>query len=470
MDATPERLLVVDDEANMVALLRRILEKEGYQVEGAASGEEALTRVETTWFDLVITDLRMAHLNGLELLRRAKAVRPSLPFILLTAFGSVESAVAAMKEGAVDYLTKPVENNQLKHVVKRTLEFHRLSRALERVREQNQDEQGFPNIIGQSKLMQALFRQTKLVANSNSTILLQGESGTGKELIARAIHQHSTRSAQPLVAVDCGTIAEPLLESELFGHVKGAFTGATTTRKGLFEEAQAGTLFLDEIGDIPLSFQAKLLRVLQEGEIRPVGRSTSIRVDVRVITATSKDLAHLVQAGTFREELYYRLAVVPLIIPPLRQRREDIPLLVEHFIHKYCAQNQLAPKRVLASTLSRLVAAPWPGNVRELEHVIERAVLLSPGAELALQPPFPLSASEAPRGEPLGQATKEAQETLERERIREALLQAQGVRSHTARLLGISRATLYTKLKRYHLEDVGAPQADLSSLLDRRNS
>ncbi len=414
MKTAPERILVVDDEVSTLTLFQRILEKEGYAVVCVTSGEEALQQLKTQRFDLAISDLRMPGLTGIELVREAKALNPSLPCIVLTGYGTVHSAVAVMKEGAYDYLTKPVND----------------------------------------KPMRTLFRQVKLVAASNSTVLIQGESGTGKELIARAIHQQSPRADRPFVAVDCGTLPEPLLESELFGHARGAFTGAIQAKKGLFEEAHGGTLLLDEIGDTAPVFQSKLLRVLQESEIRPVGSNKSIKVDVRVIAATNKDLKQQVEKGAFREDLYYRLAVVPLQLPALRERREDIPLLVEHCIKKYCSQNHFPLKSVAAKALQLLLDAPWPGNVRELENVIERAVLLSPGAEIRPEALFPYQTPGGGEagGQPLPVVARAAQEVVEREKIREVLHRARGVRSRAARLLGISRATLYSKLKRYGLE------------------
>lgn len=452
MNTAIERILVVDDEMKLPTLFKTVLEKEGYRVESAVSGPEALERLETEWFDLVISDLRMPDMDGLEFIKKAKALSPTIPCILLTAYGTIESAVAAMKEGAYDYLTKPIHNEELKLVVKRALQLHRLSREVERLQSQLEIDIDSQHTVGQSRPMRAIFRLIKLVARSNATILIQGESGTGKELIARAIHQHSPRRHEPLVAIECGTLTETLLESELFGHVRGAFTGAITTKKGLFEEAHGGTLLLDEIGETAPAFQLKLLRVLQEGEIRPVGSSKSIRVDVRVIAATNKELRKEVERRTFREDLYYRLAVVPIVVPPLRERKDDIPLLVHHFIKKYCGQNGFEPKQLSVNALKLLHDFTWPGNVRELEHVIERAVLMSPGAEINPQALFAFE--KAPRDEPaipLHQAKKEAAETVEREKIKEALQKTRGKRSPAARLLGISRAALYQKLKHYDL-------------------
>lgn len=451
MKVTGGRVLVVDDEPNMLVLFRRVLGKEGYEVETVSSGKQALERLENEWFDLVISDLRMPGSDGLGLLRGAKALIPSLPFIILTAFGTIESAVTAMKEGAYDYLTKPVNNEELKLVVERALDLHRLTREVERLRSHVEVEWDFKNIVGKSKPMKNLFRLIKLVAKSNSTILIQGESGTGKELIARAIHQESPRCNQPFVTIDCGALPETLLESELFGHVRGSFTGAIQNKKGLFLEAHGGTIFLDEIGDITQAFQAKLLRVLQEGEIRPVGGSKSIKVDVRVIAATNRDLKRVVDEGAFRQDLYYRLSVFPILVPPLRQRRGDILPLVDYFIKRYCEQNGIESKRILAKALKLLVYNSWPGNVRELENVIERAVLLSPGSEIDPEALFPEQTLPEESPEPLQISTRLAVQTLEREKIIEATQKARGNRSQAARLLGISRATLYKKLKLYDL-------------------
>lgn len=456
MQPTPERILVVDDEEHMLALFESVLGKEGYIIARAASGEEALSLLATMECDLVIADLRLPGIDGLELLHKVKALHTHLPYVLLTAHGTVQSAVAAMKEGAYDYLTKPVDIDELKLAVKKALEMRRLTREVEQLRAQAAGHPGFPRIIGHSKPMRALLQQVRLVADSDSTILLQGESGTGKELIARAIHQHSSRHAQPFVTVDCGAVSESLLESELFGYVKGAFTGALTNKRGLWEEAHTGTLLLDEIGDVTLAFQSKLLRVLQEREIRPVGSTKHIPVDVRVVTATNKDLKQQVAAGRFREDLYYRLAVVPLMIPPLRERREDIPLLVEHFLTQHAERSGQARKRVSPATLQRLMDWPWPGNVRELEHVIERAVLLSPGSEIQPeslvleQVVSPSAATLTPQTVDQARALLD---TVERDKLRVALEKARQNRSQAAKLLGISRSTLYEKLKRYRLID-----------------
>ena len=456
MAPTPEKILVVDDEANMLVLCESVLRKEGYVVVCAASAEEALAQLEKESVDLLITDLRLPGMDGMELVQRIKTQQPGLPYLLLTGHGTIQSAVAAMKDGAADYLTKPVDVEELKVVARKALELRRLTREVQRLRLQVASNLEFPEIIGRSKALQALLRQVQLIAGSDSTVLLQGESGTGKELIARALHRSSPRRDLPFITLDCGTIPETLLESELFGYVKGAFTGANINKKGLWEEAHGGTLFLDEIGDIALTFQAKLLRVLQEGEIRPVGSTRRITVDTRIVAASNKDLKHEVRAQHFREDLYYRLAVVPLRVPPLRERREDIPLLVEHFVAKYCARNHQERKQLPPTILRQLIDASWPGNVRELEHTIERAVLLSPGPEIDPESVMLDHIELDSAHPPTVQAISEAHallDNVEREKVRQALVQAGNNRVHAAKLLGISRSTLYEKLKRYHLLD-----------------
>ncbi|MBI3995574.1 MAG: sigma-54-dependent Fis family transcriptional regulator [Nitrospirae bacterium] len=448
----PERILVVDDEPNMLGLFKKVLEKEGYEVATASSGEEAVKMLGTEWFDLLIADLKMPGLSGLELLKKVKSLVPTLPCIMLTAHGTIDSAVAAMKEGAYDYLTKPINNEEIKMTVKKALDLHRLTREVEHLRERVGMESGSANFIGRSKPMRDLYHLIQRVAGSNTTILIHGESGTGKELVARSIHQQSARRDRPFVTIDCGALPETLLESELFGHVRGSFTGAISNKKGLFEEAHGGTLLLDEIGDTTAAFQSKLLRVLQENEIRPVGSNKTIKMDVRVLAATNKDLKKNVEQKAFREDLYYRLAVVPIMIPPLRQRKEDIPLLADHFIRKYCERNRLEIKWISPKAMRLLADAPWPGNVRELENVIERAVLMSQGAEITTDALFMEPVKEE-SGDPLRQVIRTTTETVEKEKIAAATQQARGNRSRAAKLLGISRATLYNKLKRYNLID-----------------
>ncbi len=453
MDGGQSRILIVDDEQNILALFRKILEKKGYEVHCASTGEEALEKLETELFDVVVSDLKMPGMSGLDLLSRGKTLDPTMPFIMLTAFGTVHSAVEAMKEGAYDYLIKPIDIEEFRLVIEKALELHRLQREVARLRSQLELDVDFHQIVGQSKPMRAVFRLIRMIAKSNATILIEGESGTGKELIARAAHQNSARSEGPFVAIDCASLPETLLESELFGHVRGAFTGAVSNKKGLFVEAHDGTILLDEIGDTTLAFQSKLLRALQENEIRPVGTNKSVKVDVRVIAATNKDLKELVEKKVFREDLFYRLAVVPVHLPPLRDRREDIPLLIDHFIKKSCKENDLEPKKVSAQGVRQLMEYQWPGNVRELENLIARAVLISSGPEITPEFLFPLAVSSGAgaRDLPLPQATKTALQILERQKIIQALQEMKGNRSRAARLLGISRAAFYKKLRNYEL-------------------
>jgi DNA-binding NtrC family response regulator len=454
MNGRPERVLIVDDEEHVCALFQRILQKEGYEVECAPNGEDGLAHLARQPFDLVITDLKMPGLDGMELLKRGRDQCPDASFVMLTAFGTVQTAVEAMKQGAYDYLVKPVDKDEITMVAAKALELQRLTREVARLRSQLDLSLDFDQIVGQSKSMKAVFRLMKMVADSNATILIQGESGTGKELIARAIHRASRRKERRFVAVNCASVPESLLESELFGYVRGAFTGAAADKKGLFEEAHEGTLLLDEIGDTSTAFQSALLRVLQESEIRPVGSNKTVKVDVRVIVATNKDLKREVERKTFREDLFYRLSVVPIALPPLRSRRDDIPLLAAHFIEKYSRAYSVEPKRLAPTSLRLLLDHSWPGNVRELENVIERAVLINPGAEIAPDSLFPSALSlldENRSFTSLNETMRGARELMEREKIAEALQRTSGNRSHAAKLLGISRSALYNKIKSLRL-------------------
>lgn len=448
------RVLVIDDEENMLLMFRQILEKEGFRVETAPDGHTALQAASGYSVDLVISDLSMPGMNGMDVLKKMKLLQPDAPFIILTGFGTIESAVEAMKLGAYDYLTKPIHREHLLVTVRKALEYHRLTREVERLKEEAFETASFSNIIGKSKKMKELFRLIKRVADSSSIILLYGESGTGKELFARAIHYNSPRKNGPFIAVDCGSIPETLLESELFGHTRGAFTGAVRAKRGLVEEAGGGTLFLDEVGNMSLNFQSKLLRAIQEGEVRPVGSSERITVDVRIVAATNKNLKAEVERGNFREDLYYRLAVIPIPLPPLRERKEDIPLLARHFLEKYSRRTpspQLSPE-----ALGILVNYPWPGNVRELENLMERAALLCEGQAIT---PAHLSfeteeSPPAPEGVvPLKEATEKTVKIIEKEKILHALEAASGNKARAAKMLGISRGTLYNKLKELDIRE-----------------
>jgi len=446
-----ERILVVDNEPNLPTCYKRLLEKQGYQVESVLSAGEALRCLEGKWFDLIISELRLPDSDGLEFMKKAQLLCPSIPFVFLSAYEISDSAVQATKEGAYDYLKKPASPEEIKLAVARALEHHRLTREVERLRAEIETGRELSNIIGRSKPMRALFRLVRVIAQSHATVLIQGESGTGKELFARAIHHYSPRRDRPFVTIDCSALPETLLESELFGHVRGAFTGAVSNKKGLFEEAHGGTLLLDEIGETTPLFQSKLLRVLQEGEVRPLGSNHVTKIDVRVIAATNKDLKKEVEEKHFRDDLYYRLAVIPLVIPAIRDRKEDIPLLVDHFIAKYCKENGLPLKSISADALKLLMSQSWPGNARELENVIERAVVMTPGPEIASEVLLPTLGTEETAPTPLHEATKDAQKTVETQQIARALQKARGNRSVAARLLGISRTGLYKKLRNYNL-------------------
>ncbi|MBI3989567.1 MAG: sigma-54-dependent Fis family transcriptional regulator [candidate division NC10 bacterium] len=437
------KILVVDNDQEMVDLLMEYLSREGYAVIAAKSGQEALGRLSEVPFDMVVSDLKMEGIDGMGVLKAVKRVCPETPVILITAFGTIESAIEAIKEGAFHYLTKPFKLGELKVTIERALEHKRLREENVRLRREVEGRYRFGNIIGRSRRMQELFELIPAVAASVSNVLITGESGTGKELIAKAIHYNSPRKERPFLPINCAALPEQLLESELFGHVKGAFTGAYVSRKGLIEEAEGGTLFLDEVGDLSLSLQAKLLRVLQEKEVRPVGGRESVKVDVRFIAATNRDLRRMIGEGTFRDDLYYRLAVIPVPVPPLRERLEDLPLLVDRFLKKYAEASGKAAPEISQAALGLLLKQPWRGNVRELENVVEAAVALSKGpiinaSELT---PFLLAAVEKPSEELLVTLRE-----LERGYIAKVLEMTGGNKKEAAKILGISRKTLYRKL------------------------
>lgn len=441
----------------MLNLLKKTLSKEGYEVTTCPTAEEALEQLGRKVYDLIVADLVLPGMNGIELLKTVKKDMPTIPFILITAFASIESAVEAMKMGAFDYLAKPFQTEELKITIRKAIEQQELSSELQRLRTEVRGQYKFQNIIGRSKKMLSLYNLITKVADSMSTILLQGESGTGKELFAKAIHYNSSRVDKPFVAVECSVLPETLLESELFGHTKGAFTGAIRAKKGLFEQAHGGTIFLDEIGDISLAMQSKLLRVLQEREIRPVGSNEIIKVDVRVIAATNTELKEAVKAKTFREDLFYRIAVIPISIPPLREKKEDIPFLVEHFISKYCRINNKNIKTISRKTLSLLTDYNWPGNVRELENVIERAILISESDEIGVdclpsevQMPKTVLINSQSGGSFEEKLTK-AKEEIELQFIKLALKKHNGNKSLAAKELGMSRGSLYNKIKNHNL-------------------
>jgi DNA-binding NtrC family response regulator len=376
------RILVVDDEKALVLALKGLLSKEGYQVETAGSGEEALRRIETGDFHVVITDLSMNGVGGMQVLERAHSIDPDLAVIMITAYGSEKIAVQAMKLGAADYVPKPFDNDELRVVVRRVMETALLRRDHRRLLQQVQGDFGLGQIIGRSPAMQRVFETIEKVADTDVTVLIRGGSGTGKELVANALHYRSPRRTKPMIKMNCAALSRELVESELFGHERGAFTGAIARREGKFEAADNGTLFLDEVGDMPLETQAKLLRAIQEKEFERVGGNQPIKVDVRLLAATNQDLETAVRAGRFREDLYYRLRVVELVIPPLHERREDIPLLIDHFLREAAQRFQRDVKVLTGDALRACVGHQWKGNVRELRSAVEKALLLAPGPEI----------------------------------------------------------------------------------------
>ena len=450
----PKRTLVVDDEENFRHMLSVILKKERYDVEAASNGEEALQKMALSPFDQILCDIRMPKMDGLEFLNEAKKTGVNSTIIMMSAYGTLDIAIEAIKLGAYDYISKPFKPDEIILTLKKAEERERLRKENEFLRKEIKREYSFENIISKSKMMQRIFDVIKKVAQYKSTILITGESGTGKELVARALHYHSDRAQNPFIAVNCGAIPENLLESELFGHAKGAFTDAIRTKKGLFEEADCGTLFLDEIGELPTQLQVKLLRVLQEGEIRRIGESKPIHIDVRIVAATVKDLVKEVNEGRFRDDLFYRLNVLPIHIPPLRERREDIPLLTTHFIKKF---NQAMDKNIAgidSKSLEALMNYKWYGNVRELENTIERAIVLADRENIELEnlPAEIQNFREQLRLEPLGEeeySIKKTSRLMEMGLIKKALIKTRGNHTHAAKLLEISHRALLYKIKEY---------------------
>ncbi len=442
------RILVVDDEPNARTALAEILKEEGYQAETAADGFKGLARAEEFSPDLVLTDLKMPGMDGVELLRKLRQHAPELPVVLMTAFGAVETAVSAMREGAADYLTKPLNTDELVLVIDRALERVRLRRETHDLRSQLTERYRFDNIVGNSPEMQEVFKAVAQVAPSRATVLLTGESGTGKELVAAAVHHHSPRKDGPFVRLHCAALAETLLESELFGHERGAYTGADRRREGRFEQANAGTLFLDEIGDITPSTQVKLLRVLQERQFERVGGNQTQTVDVRLIAATNRDLKQLVAEGKFREDLYYRLNVINVALPPLRRRKSDVAALAAHFLERFARENSKRVERFSDGALAQIVAYNWPGNVRELENVVERAVVLTEGHTIEQHHlPAELGAADAESSTPTIPGSTMAD--IERHAILTTLECQGGSTSRAAEVLGISVRKIQYKLHEY---------------------
>ena len=451
----PGRILIVDDDRAMCQLLIDLLRDDGYQAEVAYDGESALDKCRATRFDLTITDLMMPKMRGIELVQRLREIDSGALVLLITAFGSIESAVEAMRAGAFHYVTKPFHNDEILIQVKRALEQKNLQEELKRLRTEVQARDRFQNIIGQSPAMQRVLETVAQVSDLPANILIEGESGTGKELIARAIHSSSSRAAGPFIPINCAAIPETLLESELFGYVRGAFTDARRDRPGLFREASGGMVFLDEISEMPLTLQTKLLRVLEDKEVRPLGANQSEKVDTRVLSASNRDLDELVRNGKFRQDLYYRLNVIRVELPALRHRSDDIPLLVKHFIDKFADGARRNVEGIREEALAALKSYDWPGNIRELEHTIERAVLLGKGTLVGLED---LPAHLVARGESaivLAQALDHrlTLRDLEREYIGKVLANTNGNKAEAARILGVDRTTLYRKLEEYKFKD-----------------
>ncbi|OIQ51394.1 Transcriptional regulatory protein ZraR [Pseudodesulfovibrio hydrargyri] len=446
-------ILIVDDDKGHLSMLKTILGGWGYETASAMDGGEAVSAVKERPFDAVLMDVRMARVSGIEALEEIKAYNPAIPVLIMTAYSSVDVAVEAMKLGAYDYLTKPLNFDELKLTLERALEHRRLSEENRHLRETVSSGQSLTGIIGTSPAMREVIEMVKVVAPTEATVLITGESGTGKELIARAIHSNSARKAKQLVTINCAALSETLLESELFGHEKGAFTGADKRRDGRFMQADKGTIFLDEIGEISMPMQAKLLRAVQEREIQRVGSDTVQSVDVRILAATNRDLKAEVDAGRFREDLYYRLHVMALRLPALRERQDDVPLLANFFLDRFAEKNRKAVKGFTPLAMDMLIHHAWPGNVRELENTIERAIILCMG-EYVTEKELPAALlrsyeQDAPAGNGHGQLGGQPLEDVQKLAILATLEQTGGNKSEAAKILDITRTTLNNKLKKY---------------------
>ncbi len=439
--------MIVDDDRNLLELMKMRLESSGYAVTTAPDEEEAKMAAASQVFDLAILDLQLVYSDGITLMEELHRTNPGMPVIILTAHGSIESAVDAMKRGAFTYLTKPFDARELILHVEHALENRRLSSEIDRLKGLLSERYDFQNIVARSASMQTVLEAVSRIAKTESTVYIRGESGTGKELIARALHLASNRKEKSFIAINCAAIPETLLESELFGHEKGAFTGAVKSTKGLFSQAHEGSIFLDEIGDMPLAIQAKFLRVLQERQFYPVGGEQPLDVDVRVIVATNKNLEDRVKEGLFREDLYYRIHVIPVVLPPLRERRDDIPVLADHFLKKFCGEMNKKIKGFAPQALRRLMLHDWPGNVRELENTVEYAVAMTGQDVIAEELILPTKGGPEETIKPL----KEAREAFEKKYLIRLLQLTQGNVTGAAELAGRYRADMYTLLKKYEL-------------------
>jgi len=449
-----ERILVVDDEKSMCQFLSIMLRKEGYQITAVSSGKKAVESVKNQRFDVVLSDIRMSGMDGIEVLKEIKKLDPTIPVVIMTAYASQKTAIEAVNQGAFHYLIKHAKNDEIKMVVRNALDMKRMRQENQLLKKQLRKTSDLKTIIGKSEEMQSIYNLVDKVAETDSTILIYGESGTGKELIARAIHFRSQRAAGPFVSINCGALPESLLESELFGHVKGSFTGAIKDKEGLFKVAQGGTFFLDEVGETSLTIQVKLLRVLQEREVIPVGGTNPIKVDVRLIAATNADLEKNIKQDRFRPDLYYRLNVIPVHLPPLRKRRDDIPLLVNHFLKKF--NDNLTPEKqkgINKDAMEILINYDWPGNVRELENVVERAVILEDSKNISLVSlPDKFRRRETGSQHLITDKAEVTLEELEREYLIKVLNDTNWQKKKASAILGINASTLYRKIQRYGLE------------------
>ncbi|MBI3752942.1 MAG: sigma-54-dependent Fis family transcriptional regulator [Deltaproteobacteria bacterium] len=462
-----EKILIVDDEKGIRDFLEIMLKKDGYRVNTASSGEEAIKLFNSTSYALVISDIRMKDMDGVELLKKIKEINPETIVLLVTAYASVDTAIDAMKAGAYDYITKPFKIDEVKHIIKNALDRKRLEAENILLKKELKSRYGFANLIGASPKMLEIYEIIKRVANTKTNILITSESGTGKELVARAIHYEGVRKGKPFVPINCGAIPENLIESELFGHQKGAFTGAVTNKTGFFELANEGTIFLDEITELPIQLQVKLLRVIQEKNFRRVGGIEDISVDVRIIAASNKDIEKEVKEGRFREDLFYRLNVIPIHMPVLRERQEDIPVLSQHFLKKYCTELGKDIKKISGEAMEHLLKYHYPGNIRELENIIERAVALEPTDIILPEslPEYIRSQGQVVRSQkietaeqtinpqvPSGLSLDKAVEDYEKAIILDTLKKAGGIKKKAAELLGLSFRSMRYKLDKYGIE------------------
>ncbi len=454
-----QSILLAEDKESMAQMLKETLESAGYRVVIARDGMEGIKQIKENNFNLVLSDLKLPKKDGIDVLKAAKAENPLTPVIVMTAYGTIEIAVKAIKEGAFDFITKPFDTDHLLLLIRRALETQRLRTENILLKDELASKFGIPQIIGNSRGITEVAEKVQKVTSTKTTVLLLGESGTGKELFARAVHNLSPRSEYPFVPINCAAIPRELLESELFGHEKGSFTGADAKKPGKFEFADKGTIFLDEIAEMDLSLQAKILRVIQEGEIEHVGGIKPIEIDVRIIAASNKDIENAVEEKLFREDLFYRLNVFPIVIPPLRERKDDIPLLTEYFIGKYCTELKTAVKSISDNALDILMNHPWKGNVRELENCIERAIILCDGDRITAdhitlntQAPVQSTLRNIPMDGTLEDVSKEAMRIAETQRIIRALEETKGNKSKASEILQVSYKTLLTKIKEYGIE------------------